>query len=218
MGDLFDSVGTSLRAFGVAIAGIWLSTSYIHGQLGSGLQAAAAVGIGVILLVFIGYAAEFVGEWQLPNAPVASVRIMEWWTIAPISIGVAASALGVVLAIEWSLPNGVTESDKALAEQLTTAMTAFLSSIFVSWTADQDESPVAGRIKDAFARHYKRAPATGAATPPTGVKYFKAESRGERLVFSPSLESISGWGHAARIARAKRLAHEIKTHASDPTP
>jgi hypothetical protein len=48
------------------------------------------------------------------------------------------------------------------------------------------------------------------------VHYFKAESRGEQLVYSDAIEGITGWARSARLKRARGIAEELRSKKSEP--
>ena len=145
---------------------------------------------------------------------VLAVILREWWTLAPLAIAAGASALVIVFAVDWSLPSTAPEADKQLAAQTTTAVATFLVAAFVSWSADQNEPPASSRSQKAFKRTYLRAETATPQQP--GVRYFRPGSRGELLVQSPSVFGIQGWGHTARMSRARGIAEEMRTGAGDP--
>lgn len=208
LGQLVGPLATPIRALLVAAAGLWLSTAWVRGDVSTG------VAIGLVSAgVGMGYACYYVGRAQLPHAPVLAVYVMEWWSIAPLALAVIATATAVRVTLRFSLPEA-SAADKEIAGQSVAAITTFLSSVFISWAADEQESPVAERIRQAFYASYSRpASPAGAAR---RVHYFKAESRGELLVYSDGFEGIEGWNRAARLSRARGIAEELRQGTSKP--
>ena len=205
---LVGPLATPFRALLVSAAGLWLSASWVRGDVSTGV-ASGLIAAGVAT----GYVCFLVGRAQLPHAPVFAVYVMEWWSIAPLALAVIATATAVRVTLHLSLPEAAA-ADKEIAEQSVATVTTFLSSVFISWAADEKESPVAERIRQSFYVSYARPPSP--ATAARGVHYFKAESRGELLVYSDGFEGIEGWNRAARLARAKGIAEELKNGTSEP--
>ena len=207
MSELLEGLLAPLRAVLVALVGLWLAWQWSEGAL---LQPAL-----VVLAVFaLGYLFELIGRHLLPKRPVAAVFILECWILSPLMLAAAASALVVVAAIALGVPDSAPQTTKELTKVLAAALTAFLTSGFVSWAGEQESSFLARRIQHLFIKKYQR-PVTGKLAEP-GVKYFRPESSGERWVQSESFQGISGWGHNARLARARGIAEELRTHNSDP--
>jgi hypothetical protein len=215
MRDLVDTLWTPLRALVVAAAGVGLARACVEGRLGSGWGAVASFMVFIVTFALVGFLAEWVDREQLPNHPVAAVVLMEWWTLAPLAVAVGASALAIIATIRWSPGETAAVATKELTEQATTAVTTFLTAGFVAWTADQDQSPVADRIKDALRSHYQRGVAGGPLSSGR-IRYLKPESKAERLVYSDALGDVSGWGYSARRRRARELASELQLPRSKP--
>ena len=205
--SLLDDITIPFRALVIALLGVVLALLWFNqGPLWM-------IGFGVVTVLF-GRALEWWGIAHLPGKPVAALRRMELWFIAPAMFSAVASALVVIIGIELTVQDAMSSETKAFVTATTAALTAFLTSSFISWAGDSKDSRLADRIQAAFRSHYKRLEAGKPQVP--GVRYFAADSAGERWVYSTDFQGISGWGGQARRARAKGLAEELKSGNSDP--
>jgi len=130
---------------------------------------------------------------------------------------IAALASGVVaiVTVALSVSDTASQDTKTLIGALTTGITGFVAASFISWAGDENDSRLGNHIRDAFRAVYKRAPSP-VTPPPRGLYYFRADSPGERLVYSNEYRGIEGWSRAARRKRAAGIADELRSGASDP--
>ncbi len=204
--ELFAGLLMPLRAVAVALLGVWLAAEWSSGTIWLPI-------IVILIVIGLGYLCDLAGRHLLPGHPVAAVVLLEFWLLAPLMVAATASALIVLLAIAFTLPKDANATTTELTKALTTALTAFLTSGFVSWTGDQNASPLAQRIQRTFAAKYQRCVAPQLRQ--SGIYYFRPDSPGERWVLSDSFGGIDGWGHEARLARARGIARELTHHTSD---
>jgi hypothetical protein len=212
--DLFDHLWGPLRACLVAIAGLWLASAWIQGYFGPLAVGALVVFAIAIAVVLLGFGIEALGRRWLASRPVMAVHLMESWTIAPLAVAVTAIAVATVVAIRFAVPPAVPAAEKALNEEMLAAITTFLTAAFVAWSGEQEEAPVAARVKKAFDEHYKQS--MGPAKQEGRIRYFEEGSRGDLLAHSDAVAGISGWGHVARLKRARGIAAEMAQGTSDP--
>jgi len=165
-------------------------------------------------LTLLGVLLFLLGKSQLPSHPVRGLWLMEFYVISPSVFAAVAAGAIIVITVTLSAPEGATNETKQLLTALTTAISAFLSGSFISWTEDKDDSSLANRIQTVFQSKYKRFDSS--KPPEGGVKYFRAESLGERWVYSEGVKGVEGWGGRARRKRAKGIAIEIRTGESNP--
>jgi hypothetical protein len=199
------NLAAPLRALFVALAGAglaWLSFNH--------LVWLAAV-IAVVVLA-VGWLLDRVGERSLPKHPVRAVRLLELWSLVPLMLGAVAAAAVVVVTVALTVPDSTSTDTKETVGALATAVTTFLTSVFVNSAGDKDDSTLSDHIQATFERHYGKGPA---AQPDPKVHYFGAETAGLRWVFSGEYGGISGWGRPARLTRAKGIAAELKSGASN---
>ena len=206
VGDLFGSLAPPFRALGITLAGMWLAWRWLAGDY----FLPACVVTGVVLAAYV---ADGIGRLLLPNRPRGALTLLEGWIAAPLALGAAASAALVVLSVRLWLPEGTPVENKELIGTLTSGLTTFLTSVFISWVGDQDDSRFAERIKRAFFSKYTRYDPQVSRSP--RVKYFRAESLGEQLVNSEAVVGVEGWGRNARRTRASELAKQLKNRESD---
>ena len=201
---MFD-LATPLRGLvvGLVAAGLaWLSFNDLAWL--AVIAAAGAISLGLLL--------DLVGKALLPSRPRAAVHVLEWWVMTPAMIAAVAGAVVIVVTVALTVPEGTAADTKETVGAVSAAITGFITSTFVSWSSDEKDSILADHIRDAFWAHYKRA---GTETK-KGVHYFKGDSAGERWVYGEEYGGIEGWGHSARLARAKGIAEQLKSGKSDP--
>jgi hypothetical protein len=204
--DLVGSLVAPIRALVVSLAGVWLAASWLAGHPGPPLRTLVAGGCATWFL-------DRIGHWFLPSRPRAAVLFMECWILAPMIVAVGASAAVVLVTVHLAVPESTPVDRKTLISAATAAVTGFLTSGFVAWTGDKDASRASKRIQRAFQAAFSRPDPHQVRAP--HVHYFRADSVGERLVFGDDILGLSGWNRDARWARAKALAHELSTRASD---
>jgi hypothetical protein len=117
------------------------------------------------------------------------VRFMEWWILVPIVLAAVAAAAAIVVTVELIVPDTVPDSTKETVGAVGSAITAFLSSGFIDWAADGDDSKLSDRVRDHFYDVYKPA--------------LRPDSVADRYVYSGNYRGADGWGRAARQLRAK---------------
>jgi hypothetical protein len=200
-----DELRLPFRAFLVAAGGIALASFWFQGKPGLALLILA-------FLVGMGEVIAFTGERLLPNKPEKALRWLEWSVLGPAGLSAAAAALTVVLGVELSASEAA--ETKALAAALGIGITAFITTGFLSWTGDASDSKVAGHIRDAFYRHYKREGDPGADA--ARVVAFERYSAGERWVYSNAFRCVEGWGRKARLQRARGIAEEMEKKRNAP--
>jgi hypothetical protein len=169
--------------------------------------------VAPIAVVLAGGAAGTFGSALLPGHPLAAVRMMEWRLLVPAALATLASAVLIIATIELTLPDKPAPPTEAkqLVATLSSAITAFLTASFISWAGDDKDSGLADWIRGRFQDAYKQPRDPGGSG-----HFFKAQSRGELLVYSDPIEGISGWGRTARRKRADAIAAEIRSGASNP--
>jgi hypothetical protein len=203
-----SDVITSFRALVVSLSGVFLAWLWF-----SDLAWLAA--LLSVLLMLGGWLFDRVGTLQLPSRPVLAVRLLEWWVLTPAMAAAVAAGVSVVVTVALTVPDTATEETKKLIGALSTGITGFITAAFISWTGDEKDSRLADHIRDVFRSKYKRA---GSDQPPRpDVHYFRADSPGERWVYADEFGGQEGWGRAARLARAKGIAEELKSRGSEPT-
>lgn len=199
---------TPLRALAVALAGVGLAWLWFHGWW----WVAVLVGIAGCSA---GLALDLVGRRFLPARPVLAVKLMEWWILTPAMIAALASGVVAIVAVALTVSDTASTDTKTLIGALTTGITGFVTASFVAWTGDEKDSRLGDHIRDAFRKVYKRAPDPKAPAL-EGVRFFRADSPGERWVYSYEYRGIEGWGRAARRNRAVGIAAELESRTSDP--
>jgi len=216
LGNVTMHLGTPLRALLVSMTGVLLAWAWFHDASWWVLPNVRWLIAPCLALALAGLGLEKVGIAVLPWYPRLALWLMESWIITPAVIAAITAAVAVIVAVNLSVSDTATKETKQLAGALSSGIVGFLTSAFISWSGDQNDSTVSNRIRTNFQTKGKfKRRSTGPAVE-AGVRYFKASSRGERLVFSEEFEGITGWGLSARWTRAERLAAEISDHKSDP--
>jgi hypothetical protein len=200
------SIGTPLRALAVALLGVGLAWLWIHElawvAVVSGL-AGMALGLGLDALGRLVF---------LRKYPRLGLLFMEGWVLTPGVAAAAAAGVTVLVAVAFALPDDTPTETKELVGALSTGLTTFLAAAFISWVGDEKDSRVADHVRNAFRSKYD---CHQEGVPPNpGVRYFKAESTGELLVYSD--QTVEGWGLEGRWKRAAGIANELENHTSDP--
>jgi len=204
---LSEGLAIPLRAFFVAALGIFLAWLWFN----SLLWVAILLSLGILILGVVLY---WFGKRQFPDKPVLGLTLIEFFVISPAMLAAIASGIIIVVTVNLTAPKDAPTETKEMMTALSTAITAFLTSGFISWAGDRDDSSLAKRVREIFQSKYKRFEPN--EKPEEGVKYFRAESVGERLVYSYQYRGIEGWGGKARKKRARGIAQELKTGNSDP--
>ena len=179
------------RAALTALLGLWIARAWYDGG-GRWWWPLVAAGV----LIVMAYALDAAGQRQLPNRPVAAVALMEFWMLAPLTWTALAAAAVIIIGVELNVDPKAPVADQQMTRALATAMTSFLTASFISWAGDQNKSPVAQRIRQAFEQAYKNATLSEAA---------------ERLVYGDAVQGIEGWSASARAARAAKLQQALRT-------
>lgn len=195
-------LATPLRALAVALGGVGLAWLWFHEHWWLALLAGLAG-------CFVGWSLDWIGFQMLPKRPVAAGRLMEWWIVTPAVIAALASGAVAVVTVALAVPDSAKSDTKTLIGALTTGLTGFITTAFVSWSGDDKDSKLADHISSAFEKKYKREPGPDAQRS-RHVHYFAADSDGERWVYSPEFKGVDGWGRPARIKRAKGIAEELR--------
>lgn len=195
--DLGGSLRAPLSALAVSLISVWLAGRWLAGE-----RSLPLVVSGVVII--LAYLLDWMGNAVLPDSPRLGVALLELWVFAPLMVGATASAAMVVIAVNYAVADTTPAAQKELINTTTAAVASFLTSGFIAWASDKDDSRVAKRIQRAFYAKYKRK--TSGTDTVAGLKYFEPESRGERLVYSEQFEGIEGWGREARHTRAKELS------------
>jgi hypothetical protein len=198
--SFFDDFMVPARALLVATGGVFIALMWFAGSY------LLAVGI-VVAGAGLGWSAAFLGDRLLPDRPVVALELLEFSVLAPGTIGAMGAAIVTVVGVELSM-NEPPEL-KAAAGALGTGITSFITVMFVSWAGDKNDSNLAAFIQRVFRSHYGRA--VPGAKRSARIRYFGAESDGERWVYSDEFKGVMGWGRAARRKRAQGLAIELRT-------
>ncbi len=164
---------------------------------------------------FGGLGLDLGGRRLLPARPVLAARFMEWWILTPAMIAALASGVVAIVTVAVTVPDSAKTDTKTLIAALTTGVTGFLTTAFIAWTGDENDSRLGDHIRDAFRTAYQRVPDPGKPRL-QGVHYFRADSPGERWIYSDEYRAIQGWGRPARRRRAAGVAAELRSGASDP--
>jgi hypothetical protein len=188
-----------LLALGIGLGGVGLAWLWFDGQE---LVAAAAV----VVALGVGIAFDWAGQHQLPDSPVLARQLMEVSVLVPIALATAASAAVVIVTVELTLPDKTPTETVELVGAVSTGVTTFLTAGFIAWSGDAKDSTMADHIKQAFQGKYK--------PDDQGVSKFPRESPGEQWVFAEHYRDASGWGHAARVKRARGVAEALKSSAA----
>lgn len=192
----------------VALGGVTLAWVWINEENHS-----CAIGV-IIVGMLLGRGCEWTGILLLPKYPKQALYFMEFSVISPALVAAVASGAIVLISIALSPPEGVSVETKQVLTTLSAGISAFLTAGFLGWTGEKGDSKLANRIRGKFQEKYQRH--IPQATKILGVHYFKADSPGERWVYSGAYRGISGWGREARKKRAQGLADELKSRGSNP--
>src|SRR6266566_10031977 len=181
-----------IRALAVALIGVLFASWWFQG-------------LGVVVVVLsVGLVAgalalDGLGRAALPRYPTLAIILMEGWLLAPIILASIAAGVVVLVAVVLTVPDTASTETKKLTSGLATGITAFITSTFISWAGDDKDSTLGDHIRSAFQAKFKR---SDPKMPPTqGVHYFKADSPGERWVFSDEYGGVVGWSLSARWKR-----------------
>lgn len=189
--DLLSEVLVPLRALVIALVGVGLAWTWFKGYWW-------LVVLISIASIFSGILFERHGAGQLPGDPLRAVRMMEFWVLSPAAVSALAAMIVVAVSVALTAPKGTPTATKELLTATSGALTAFLTSAFIDWTGDKDDSRTANRIRDQFYAHYQRADTSHTPGRHDNVYYFEAGSVGERWVYSNEFGGITGWGYDAR--------------------
>jgi hypothetical protein len=197
-------LAVAARGLLVAVAGVILAWLWFDNL--AWLAAVLAVLAGVSSLV-----AYQAGVKQLPGRPAIAAELMGAWALTEATIAAIAAAAVVIIAVALTVPSTDPAATRQLFSSLATGVTAFLTSTFISWSSDTKDTSVGNKICQEFQAHFKRGPGPAEA----GVHYFAADSPGERWVYDDTYGGVTGWGAEARRRRARAIAGEMQSHASD---
>ena len=144
----------------------------------------------------------------LPEQPVAAAWLMESWLLVPCCLGSLVAGLMILAAVSFEpAKDASAEASKMLAAALG-GLSAFAAATVLKAFDDADEGLVGTHVRGAFLDAYPREepgkPRHGHTHP------FAAGSEGELWVQSFDVGGISGWGRAARLARARGVQQAIK--------
>ncbi|MEA2276416.1 MAG: hypothetical protein QOC78_1376 [Solirubrobacteraceae bacterium] len=204
MSSILEPLRVPLQALLIGLAGVGLASLWFnHHRL---IGAAAVVG-GIVL----GWAIDACGNNRLPGHPVFALHLLEGWLLIPLALAAAAAAAVVIVTVELTVPDSAATTTKELIGGASTGITTFLTAGFIAWTSDDDDSTLADHVEERFQAHYTRG-----ATTTNGMRGFRANSAGERWVFSEAYGGIDGWGRAARKTRAKGIKAELMSSGSNP--
>lgn len=211
---MFGDVATPIRGLLVALAGALLAYLWYEDQDVLGLDHRLVAGVLAVVVCLVGLGLNWIGTQLLPDHPRPALWFLEGWVLAPAAIAAVAAAIVVIVTVALTVPDTTATSTKETIGALSTGLTGFITAAFISWTGESDDSKVSDHIRSAFWAKYQREPTSG--TCPAGVHCFRAESSGERLVYSTEYEGIEGWNQSARRARAKGISEELKNRNSEP--
>jgi hypothetical protein len=154
--------------------------------------------------ITIGWLLDWLGATLLPKKPVAAVRVLEWWLVVPATIAAAAGAAVIIITVALAVPDSTPDDTKEIVAALSSGITAFITTAFISWAGDEKDSSLGDHVRDVFQAKYK--PEVPPAERDASLAYFAPESRGLRLVYSEAFAGVEGWGRSARRKRAEELA------------
>lgn len=203
IGELLGEFAAPVRALLVALVGALLAYLWYEDQR----FWAIVIGIAACL---VGVVLDGIGKSFLPQHPVAAVWLLEGWVLTPAALAAIAGASVVLITVALTLPEDTPTSTTKTIAALSTGLTGFITAVFISWAGDEKNSKIADHIKRAFAAKYDRPPGEPAS------HHFRPGSDGEQWVYSDEVGGIEGWGHHARVTRAKGIAHELKAGTSEP--
>ena len=204
MTAILNPLRVPFQALLVGLAGVGLASLYYHKLWWlAALAVAAALGIGVVV--------DLLGRRSLPDRPIRALYLLECRLLIPIGLAAAAAAAVIIVTVALTVPDSTPTATKTLVGTASTGITTFLTAGFVAWSADDTNSTLADHVRAAFYAHYTRPD-----TPKADAHVFKADSPGERWIFSDEYQAIEGWGRPARAARAKGIATELRNKTSEP--
>lgn len=202
--DIFGDVVRPLRLLVVSGLGLVVALALFDHRYGT-VAALVAGAIAVALVL------DCIGRALLPRYPQAALLFFEAWVLAPAAVTVVISGAAVIIGYALTPAATETGAPAEIMKAAGTALATFLGAL-VSWVSEKDDTRAADRIRRHFRAFYDR-PKPGARDP--RKKYFAAESRGELAVYSESIEGHDGWGLTGRWARARIIAEELASGASD---
>ena len=203
IGELLGEFATPARALLVALTGALLAYLWYEDQR----LWAIAIGVAACL---VGVVLDTIGKSFLPKHPVAAVWLLEGWVLTPAALAAIAGAAVVLITVALTLPDDTPTSTTKTVAALSTGLTAFITAVFISWAGDEKNTKIAKHIQGAFQAKYDRPPGK------PGAHHFAPGSQGEQWVYSEEVGGIEGWGHDARVTRAKGIADELKAGTSEP--
>src|SRR5215471_14920865 len=130
LGDLTGSVSAPVRALVISLVSVWLATRWLKGDHTSPFVIA-----GVI--IFVAYVLDLLGRFCLPDSPRVGLAFIELWIFAPLMLAAVASGIAVVIAVKLSVADNAPVERKQTIGAITTAITTFLASGFISWMGDK---------------------------------------------------------------------------------
>lgn len=174
--------------FGVFIAFLWYQAP----------AAGLVIGVVVVGIALVGWAAHGAGLAQRRTDPVRSVRFLEAWGLVYVAVAAIGTAVGIVLAVYLAgrTPEGTPAETKQLYTAAITALTTFVTGWLVKGLEDLDgvlAERIKGEFRDAYANCYIPAP----SDPPSNAYL---------ALYVEEAPGASGWGWSARRARAEVLA------------
>jgi len=212
------SLVPALRAFVVAFAGVGLAAVWYRGTT-EGQIVVAVLAVGGLFALRTRVLS---GRSALPRRPRVAISRLEGYLWLQMAFAAVAAAVVVVAAVELAAPEGTTQNPtppdvKELWGALGTAVTAFITASFISWTGEKDAG-VDTWIRDEFRAKYKRAPLDGTGKVieeelDIGIAYFLPESKGERAVYSDKYLGADGWDSESRRLRAKLIEEALSNRS-----
>jgi len=177
-------------ATGGSVSWLW----FIGGSSGTpSPEAAVGVLVTVIVLAGLGFALEAAGRGLLSKDAVVGVRLMNGWLMFLIGVGALFVSACVAFAIGFE-PVNATIPQKKFGAAMVTAITAFVGGVLLKGLEDVDANYLAPRARKAFQCTFKGK--------------FEMGSDAQLAVFANEWNTHSGWGWAARVARARRVNEE----------
>lgn len=176
----------AIALLGIALAALWMST--VPHWVTVGLIAAAVIA-GQLLYTL--------GRRRLPAAPIAALRLMELWMLTPLAIAASATAAAIILSINFHVSSDASPERETMTKWLLASLVNFLTTGFIAWASNGENSPTASRIKDAFEGAYGHL--TDSDSP---------------IIYS-NMQGIVGWSYAARRERVRKLL-EVQQSARQP--
>jgi hypothetical protein len=204
--DIFGDILRPLRLLVVAGLGLIVASAlFDHRYAMVALLTAGAIGVALVF--------DRIGQFLLPRYPQTALIFFEAWVLAPAAVTVVVSGAAVVIGYMLTPGASTTGAPAEIMKAMGTAVATFLGA-FVSWVSEKDDTRIADRIRRHFWAVYDRP--KGHRDP--RKKYFAPESRGELAVYSGSTEGCDGWGLSDRWGRARIIAEELESGASDAPP